>query len=53
MDVISAGEMGSGVSPIPAVLAGAGVGGGTAALAALMRKRGGGGDPFQVRRAGS
>jgi hypothetical protein len=49
MDVISAGEMGSGVSPIPAVLAGAGVGGGTAALAALMRKRGGG-DPFQVRR---
>ena len=27
MDVISAGEMGSGVSPIPAVLAGAGVGG--------------------------
>lgn len=51
-DVISAGEMGSGVSPLPAILAGTGVGGGVAALAALMRKRGGGGDPFQMRRAG-
>ena len=51
-DVISAGEMGSGVSPVPAILAGTGVGGGVAALAALMRKRGGGGDPFQMRRAG-
>jgi hypothetical protein len=51
-DVISAGEMGSGVSPVPAILAGTGVGGGVAALAALTRKRGGGGDPFQARRRG-
>jgi hypothetical protein len=48
-EVVQAREEGAGVSQIPAILGGLGIGGGTAALAALARRRGGG-DPFQVRR---
>jgi hypothetical protein len=51
-EVMGAVEQGAGVSPVPALLGGTAIGGGTAALAALARRRGGG-DPFQVRRAGS
>lgn len=49
-DVVAAAQQGAGVSPIPAVLGGVGVGGGVALLTSLLNKRGGP-DPFQVARA--
>lgn len=39
-DVVAASEQGAGVSPLPAVLGGAGVGSGVAIVDALMRRRG-------------
>jgi hypothetical protein len=45
--VVAAAEQGAGVSPLPAVLAGTGVGGGAALLGSLLARRGGK-DPFRV-----
>jgi hypothetical protein len=50
-EVVQARGEGAGVSPVPALLGGAAIGGGTAALAALARRRNGG-DPFRVKRTG-
>jgi hypothetical protein len=47
-DVMAAVDQGAGVSQIPAILGGLGLGGGAAALAALARRRGGG-SAFQVK----
>lgn len=46
-DVVAAAQQGAGVSPIPAVLGGVGVGGGVALLASALNKRGRP-DPFRA-----
>jgi hypothetical protein len=48
-DVVAAAQQGAGVSPVPALLGGLGVGGGTALLTSVLNKRGRP-DPFQVPR---